>query len=69
MSYLENSFCGAAGQKIKVCIQFSFRISIQESDQVDDHWVQENFIIENFSLTCRSIALFIWREREKKKSL
>lgn len=35
MSYLESSFCGAAGQKIKVCIQFSFRISIQESDQVD----------------------------------
>ena len=32
-------------------------------------WVQENFTIENFSLTCRSIALFIWREREKKKSL
>ena len=31
------------------------------------HWVQENFTIENFSLTCRSIALFIWREREKKK--
>ena len=67
MSYLESSFCGAAGQKIKVCIQFSFGISIQESDQVDDHWVQENFTIENFSLTCRSIALFIWREREKKE--
>lgn len=32
-------------------------------------WVQENFTIENFSLTCRSIALFIWREREKKKRL
>ena len=34
---------------------------------MDDHWVQENFTIENFSLTCRSIALFIWREREKKR--
>ena len=32
-------------------------------------WVQENFTIENFSLTCRSIALFIWREREKKKEV
>ena len=32
-------------------------------------WVQENFTIENFSLTCRSIALFIWREREKKRRL